>query len=82
MKLFLLAAALITSPLVFSQDKAEINAVLEKLKAQGVFSESDVKAAQKQLNGMSDNEVNSLVKKGKEKINDPNIQKKLKEFKN
>jgi vacuolar-type H+-ATPase subunit I/STV1 len=71
---------MLTSTVSFAQSKADINNMLQKLKAKGMFSEKDIEAAEKQLNSMSDKDVDSLVKKGQQKLNDPEIKKKLEEY--
>jgi len=80
MKLLLILGLMLTSTISFAQSKADINNMLQKLKAKGMFSEKDIEAAQKQLNSMSDKDVDSLVKKGQQKLNDPEIKKKLEEY--
>ena len=80
MKLLLILGLMLTSTVSFAQSKADINNMLQKLKAKGMFTEKDIEAAQKQLNSMSDKDVDSLVKKGQEKLNDPEIKKKLEEY--
>jgi hypothetical protein len=80
MKLLLILGLMLTSTVSFAQSKADINNMLQKLKAKGMFSEKDIEAAEKQLNSMSDKDVDSLVKKGQQKLNDPEIKKKLEEY--
>jgi len=80
MKLLLVLGLMLTSTVSFAQSKADINNMLQKLKAKGMFTEKDIEAAQKQLNSMSDKDVDSLVKKGKQKLNDPKIKKQLEEL--
>lgn len=80
MKILLILGLMLTSTVSFAQSKADINNMLQKLKAKGMFSEKDIEAAQKQLNSMSDKDVDSLVKKGQQKLNDPEIKKKLEEL--
>ena len=80
MKLLLVLGLMLTSTVSFAQSKSDINDMLQKLKAKGMFSEKDIEAAEKQLNSMSDKDVDSLVKKGQQKLNDPEIKKKLEEY--
>ena len=80
MKLLLILGLMLTSTISFAQSKSDINNMLQKLKAKGMFSEKDIEAAEKQLNSMSDKDVDSLVKKGQQKLNDPEIKKKLEEL--
>jgi len=80
MKLLLVLGLMLTSTVSFAQSKADINNMLQKLKAKGMFTEKDIEAAEKQLNSMSDKDVDSLVKKGQEKLNDPKIKKQLEEY--
>ena len=80
MKLLLVLGLMLTSTVSFAQSKADINNMLQKLKSKGMFSEKDIEAAEKQLNSMSDKDVDSLVKKGQQKLNDPEIKKKLEEY--
>ena len=80
MKLLITLGLLCFSGLSLAQSKQEVSDMLKQLKAKGVFSEEQVKAAEKQLNGMSDSQFNGMIQKGKQKINDPEIQKKLREL--
>ena len=80
MKILLILGLMLTSTVSFAQSKADINNMLQKLKAKGMFTEKDIEAAEKQLNSMSDKDVDSLVKKGQQKLNDPAIKKKLEEY--
>lgn len=81
MKLLVTLSLLTFSTLSFAFTKAEINKQLAEMKAKGLFDEKAIEAAQKHLNGMSDSEIKSLSNKAKQKLNDPEIQKKLKELK-
>lgn len=80
MKYLLVLSMACFSSLSFSQSKAEVSGMLKQLKAKGVFSEEQVKAAEAQLNGMSESQFQGMIQKGKQKINDPEIQKKLREL--
>jgi hypothetical protein len=81
MKILIIIALMGISTLTLAQSKSDISSMLDKLKASGTFSDKDIAAAKAKLDAMSDKDVDSLVEKGKEKLNDPKIQDKLKELK-
>lgn len=80
MKYILMVLVLMFSTVAFSQSKADMQQMLKKFKEQGMFSEEQLKAAEAQLNQMSDKDLDALKAKAKAKMNDPEIQKKLQQI--
>jgi hypothetical protein len=65
---------------LFAQTKADLNRMLGQLKAQGVFTEEQIEAARAQLQSMDQKDMDKLIQAGKAQMNNPEIQKKLKEI--
>ena len=82
MKVVLIVLSLMLSSASFGQSKAEMAQMLKQFKANGMFSEEQLKAAEAQLNKMSDDDLNKLKAQAAQKMNDPEVQKKLQEMKN
>ena len=80
MKIFILMITLVTSQFCFALDKAQVQGMLEQMKTAGVFSEADIKAAQEELNKMSDDDLKALEEKAKASASDPAVQEKLKQL--
>jgi hypothetical protein len=80
MKILILISLLSVS--LFAQTKADLNKMLGQLKAQGVFTEEQIEAAKIQLQSMDQKDMDKLIQAGKAQMNNPEIQKKLKELKN
>lgn len=80
MKVVVVILSLMFSTVVFSQSKADMQKMLQQFKAQGMFSEEQLKAAQAQLNQMSDQDLEALKSQAKEKLNDPKVQEDIKKF--
>jgi predicted Holliday junction resolvase-like endonuclease len=80
MKVVVLILSLMFSTVAFSQSKADMQKMLQQFKAQGMFSEEQLKAAQAQLNQMSDQDLEALKSQAKEKLNDPKVQEDIKRF--
>lgn len=80
MKVVVLILSLMFSTVAFSQSKADMQKMLQQFKAQGMFSEEQLKAAQAQLNQMSDQDLEALKSQAKEKLNDPKVQEHIKKF--
>jgi hypothetical protein len=55
--------------------------MLGQLKAQGVFTEEQIEAAKAQLQSMDQKDMDKLIQAGKAQMDNPEIQKKLKELK-
>ncbi|MBD66598.1 MAG: hypothetical protein CME62_15405 [Halobacteriovoraceae bacterium] len=81
MKLVLLFSLFISS-YAFALSKAEIKQSLDQMKASGMFTQEQIAEAEKQLESMDEAQIQELVKKGKEKANDPEFQKKMKALTN
>lgn len=81
MKVILIVLSLMLSSVAFGQSKAEMAQMLKQFKANGMFSAEQLKAAEAQLNKMSDSDLNALKAKAAQKMNDPAVQKKLQEMK-
>ncbi len=64
---------------LFAQTKADLNKMLEQMKSQGVFTEEQIDAARAQLQNMNQQDMDKLIEAGKAQMNNPEIQKKLKE---
>lgn len=80
MKLFLLLSLLLLPVVGYSQTKAEVAGMLGQLKAKGIFTDEQIKQAEAELKKMDEKDFKKLMEIGKQKINDPEIQKKLKEL--
>lgn len=81
MKWIFIPLFFLSSLSAYAQSRDEINSMLERFKASGVFSEEDVKRAQAQLMEMSDTEVKELKEKAGQKAADPKIHKDLQKLK-
>ncbi len=82
MKLLVILGLALLPSLAFSQGKAEISAMLDQLKAQGMFSASDIEKAKAELGSMKDSDINALKLKAQEKAKDPEFTEKLKQLQN
>ena len=78
MKLFITLTLLAFSISAFSQSKAEVSKLLDKMKKNGTFSAEQVEAAKKQLNEISAEDMNKIIKASKKSLSDPKVQEKLK----
>ena len=56
--------------------KEEIKMALDSMIESGQFSKEQIEAAKKQLNGMSQQELNAIEKKAMKMKDDPNIRRK------
>jgi hypothetical protein len=70
----------LTSVNVYSFSKAEIKASLDKMRTTGMFTEEQLKQAEKQLMGMDQKQIDAIVKKGQEGANDPALKAKAEEL--
>jgi hypothetical protein len=64
----------------FTQSKADVSKMLEQMKAQGMFSEEDLKKAQAQLDKMNSKDFKGIVNKANSASKDPEVMKKVKEL--
>lgn len=65
---------------LFAQTKEDINKMLEQMKSKGIFTEAQIKEAGTMLKKMDQKDMNKLIEAGKAQMNNPEIQKKLKEL--
>lgn len=65
---------------VLAQSKADVSKMLEQMKAQGMFSEEDLKKAQAELNKMNDKDFKGIVDKAQDAAKDPAVLKKIQEL--
>lgn len=65
------------SSLSFTQSltKQDIEKSLDHMRKSGMFTPQQIAAAERQLLGMSDAQLNAIVQKGIAEANDPEIQK-------
>lgn len=80
MKLILIILSLMISTVTFAQSKADMTKMLQEFKKNGMFSEAQLAAAQKQLDEMSDEDLDAIKSKAAESMNDPKVQEKIKEL--
>lgn len=76
MKLFVMGISLLFSGLSLGQNltKEDIKKSLDQMARSGMFTKEQIKAAEKQLMGMSDDQLNAVVQKGIEQSKDPKVQ--------
>lgn len=79
-KISVLAVTALFSTFVFGQTKQEINKVLDAMAQSGSLDKASIEAAKKELNKMSDEDMQKLLEKGRQMQNDPKIKKKIKEM--
>lgn len=63
----------------FTQERKDIEGILEQMESMGTFSPAQIKAAKERLNNLSDDELNSMVKKGHNAMRNPKLRKEAKE---
>lgn len=80
MKILLILLTLSFSPQAFCLTAEDIQKSLKQMEESGMFSKEQLKAASDKLNSMTPEEREALIKQGKEKVNDPEVQKKAKEM--
>lgn len=82
MKILVVVISLIISSMSFAQSKADMAKMLKQFKSNGMFTPEQIKAAEAELNKMSDDDLAKIKAKAAQKMNDPEVQKKLQELKN
>jgi predicted Zn-dependent peptidase len=80
MKIIVLFSMIVISISAFSQSKEEVSKMLEQMKAQGMFSEEDLKKAKAKLDKMDSADFNNIVEKANSAAQDPEVLKKVKEL--
>ena len=73
-KLLLIVLSFSVSMSVFALSKEEVKKSLEQMREAGMFTEEQIKAAEKELMGMSQDDLDAIEKKGIEHAKDPKIQ--------
>lgn len=76
----LIVLSLMISTVTFAQSKEDVADMLKQFKEKGMFTDAQLAAAQEQLNKMSDDDLNNIKAKAANKMNDSDIQKKIKEL--
>lgn len=61
--------------------KEEISKALDSMIASGQFSKEQIEAAKKELNSMSQQDIDQIEKKAHQMKNDPNIRRKAESLK-
>lgn len=79
-KISVLAVTALFSTIAFGQTKQEINKVLDAMAQNGSLDKASIEAAKKELNQMSEQDMQKLLEKGRQMQNDPKIRKKIKEM--
>jgi predicted RND superfamily exporter protein len=80
MKSLIISILLTFSFSAFTQSKADVSKMLEQMKAQGMFSEQDLKKAQAELDKMNSKDFSGIVNKANTASKDPEVLKKVKEL--
>lgn len=60
----------------FALDKATIKASLDQMRKSGMFTQAQIDAAEKQLSGMSEEDLSKLKEKGEAAAKDPAVRAK------
>lgn len=80
MKISLIILLLVSSSMSFAQSKKEIAEMLNKLEKSGIVNAEERKAAESQLLEMDEKEMNSLIQEATKQLDNPDIQKRLKDL--
>ena len=80
MKILFVLMILLFSLSALALSKEEIQQSLDQMKKTGMFTEAQISAAEKQLLGMSEEDIKALSDKGMEAAKDPKMQERAKKI--